>query len=64
MLTTYLPSSGTYEKDLAINDEIDKLRLAAPPRLLSRAGKDVVVVSSVLMHMRHEESGRLLQQRH
>lgn len=43
----YLPSSDTYiEKDLAINDEIDKLRLAATSSLLSRR-KDVVVVSSV-----------------
>ena len=32
----YLPSSDTYiEKDLAINDEIDKLRLAATSALLS-----------------------------
>ncbi|EGJ71188.1 UvrABC system protein B [Bacteroides coprosuis DSM 18011] len=43
----YLPSSDTYiEKDLAINDEIDKLRLAATSSLLS-GRKDVVVVSSV-----------------
>ena len=43
----YLPSSDTYiEKDLAINEEIDKLRLAAPSALLS-GRKDVVVVSSV-----------------
>ena len=43
----YLPSSDTYiEKDLAINDEIDKLRLAATSALLS-CRKDVVVVSSV-----------------
>ena len=43
----YLPSSDTYiEKDLAINDEIDKLRLAATFSLLS-GRKDVVVVSSV-----------------
>ena len=39
----YLPSSDTYiEKDLAINDEIDKLRLAATSALLS-GRKDVVV---------------------
>lgn len=44
---TYLPSSDTYiEKDLAINEEIDKLRLAATSALLS-GRKDVVVVSSV-----------------
>ena len=43
----YLPSSDTYiEKDLAINDEIDKLRLATTSALLS-GRKDVVVVSSV-----------------
>ncbi|MCI6618115.1 MAG: excinuclease ABC subunit UvrB [Prevotella sp.] len=43
----YLPSSDTYiEKDLAINDEIDKLRLSAVSALLS-GRKDVVVVSSV-----------------
>ena len=44
---SYIPSSDTYiEKDLAINDEIDKLRLAATSSLLS-GRKDVVVVSSV-----------------
>lgn len=43
----YLPNSDTYiEKDLAINDEIDKLRLATTSSLLS-GRKDVVVVSSV-----------------
>ena len=43
----YLPSSDTYiEKDLAINEEIDKVRLAATSALLS-GRKDVVVVSSV-----------------
>ena len=43
----YLPSTDTsIEKDLAINDEIDKLRLAATSALLS-GRKDVVVVSSV-----------------
>lgn len=43
----YLPNTDTYiEKDLAINDEIDKLRLAATSSLLS-GRKDVVVVSSV-----------------
>ena len=43
----YLPSTDTYiEKDLAINDEIDKLRLAATSALLS-SRKDVIVVSSV-----------------
>ncbi|MGL4518491.1 MAG: excinuclease ABC subunit UvrB [Phocaeicola sp.] len=43
----YLPSSDTYiEKDLAINDEIDKLRLAATSALLS-GRSDVIVISSV-----------------
>lgn len=43
----YIPSTDTYiEKDLAINDEIDKLRLSATSALLS-GRKDVVVVSSV-----------------
>jgi excinuclease ABC subunit B len=43
----YLPSTDTYiEKDLAINDEIDKLRLAAVSDLLS-GRNDVIVVSSV-----------------
>ena len=43
----YLPGSDTYiEKDLAINDEIDKLRLAATSSLLS-GRKDVLVISSV-----------------
>ena len=43
----YIPSTDTYiEKDLAINDEIDKLRLAATSALLS-GRRDVVVVSSV-----------------
>ena len=43
----YLPSTDTYiEKDLDINEEIDKLRLSAVSSLLS-GRKDVVVVSSV-----------------
>ena len=43
----YVPSTDTYiEKDLAINDEIDKLRLATLSSLLS-GRKDVIVVSSV-----------------
>ncbi len=43
----YIPSTDTYiEKDLAINGEIDKLRLAATSALLS-GRKDVIVVSSV-----------------
>lgn len=43
----YIPSTDTYiEKDLAINEEIDKLRLSATSALLS-GRNDVVVVSSV-----------------
>ena len=43
----YLPSPDTYiEKDLAINDELDKLRLHATATLLS-GRRDVIVVSSV-----------------
>ena len=43
----YLPSSDTYiEKDLAINEEIDRLRLSAVSSLLS-GRSDVIVVSSV-----------------
>lgn len=43
----YIPSTDTYiEKDLAINEEIDKLRLAATSSLLS-GRNDVIVVSSV-----------------
>lgn len=43
----YMPATDLYiEKDLAINDEIDRLRLSAVSSLLS-GRKDVVVVSSV-----------------
>ena len=43
----YLPSSGTYiEKDLSINQEIEKLRLSTTSSLLS-GRKDIIVVSSV-----------------
>jgi excinuclease ABC subunit B len=43
----YVPSSGTYiEKDLSINEEIEKLRLSATSTLLS-GRRDVIVVSSV-----------------
>lgn len=43
----YIASTDTYiEKDLAINDDIDKLRLAATSALLS-GRKDVVVISSI-----------------
>lgn len=43
----FLPTTGTYiEKDLQINDEIEKLRLSATSALLS-GRRDVIVVSSV-----------------
>ena len=43
----YMPATDTYiEKDLAINDEIDRMRLAATSALLS-GRSDVIVVSSV-----------------
>ena len=43
----YIPSTDTYiEKDLSINEEIDRLRLSAISSLLS-GRKDVIVVSSV-----------------
>ena len=43
----YIPSTNTYiEKDLSINEEIEKLRLATTSSLLS-GRKDVIVVSSV-----------------
>ena len=62
----YLPATDTYiEKDLQINDEIDKLRLSATSALLS-GRNDVIVVSSVsciycgfisLMYLRHGQPG-------
>ena len=43
----YLPTTDTYiEKDLAINDEIDRLRLRAVSNLMS-GRNDVIVVSSI-----------------
>jgi len=43
----YMPVTGTYiEKDLAINDELEKLRLSATSTLLS-GRRDVIIVSSV-----------------
>ena len=43
----YIPATGKYiEKELQINDEIDKLRISATSALLS-GRKDVIVVSSV-----------------
>src|SRR5690606_31239515 len=43
----YIPVSGTYiEKDLSINEELEKLRLSTTSALLS-GRRDVVVISSV-----------------
>jgi len=43
----YIPTSGTYiEKDLSINDEIEKLRLSTTSSLLS-GRRDIIVVASV-----------------
>ncbi len=43
----YIPSSGTYiEKDLSINEEIEKLRLSTTSSLLS-GRRDIIVVASV-----------------
>ena len=43
----YIPSSGTYiEKDLSINEDIEKLRLSTTSSLLS-GRRDVIVVASV-----------------
>ncbi len=43
----FIPSSGTYiEKDMAINDEIEKFRLSTTASLLS-GRRDVIVISSV-----------------
>ena len=43
----YIPSTGIYiEKDLSINDEIEKLRLSATSALLS-GRNDVIIVASV-----------------
>ncbi|MEJ7719041.1 MAG: DEAD/DEAH box helicase family protein [Ilumatobacteraceae bacterium] len=52
----YIPSSDTYiEKDSSINDEIDRLRHSATAALLTR--RDVIVVASVQLHLRHGQSG-------
>ena len=60
----YIPSTDTYiEKDLAINEEIDRLRLSTTSALLS-GRKDVIVVSSCFMPIRYRESRRLSQQCH
>lgn len=43
----YIPTSNTYiEKDLSINDELDKLRLQATAQLLS-GRRDIIIVASV-----------------
>lgn len=43
----YIPTTGTYiEKDLSVNDEIEKLRLSTTSALLS-GRRDVIVIASV-----------------
>ena len=52
----YMPSSDTYiEKDSSINDEIDRLRHSATSALLTR--RDVIVVASVVLHLRPRRPG-------
>ena len=47
----FIPSSGLYiEKDLSINEEIEKLRLSATSSLLT-GRRDVIVVASVSMYL-------------
>ena len=59
-----MPVTDTYiEKDLAINDEIDKLRLSAVSSLLS-GRKDVIVVSSVVMYLWYGSTSSDERERH
>ena len=54
----YVPRTDTYiEKDAAINEHIDKMRHATTRSLLER--RDVIVVASVVVHLRHRLAGRL-----
>ena len=58
----YLPRSDTYiEKDSSRNDEIDRLRHAATHSLFER--RDVIVVASRQLHLRHRRPGRLRRHR-
>ena len=58
----YLPRSDTYiEKDSSRNDEIDRLRHAATHSLFER--RDVIVVASRELHLRHRRAGRLRRDR-
>ena len=53
-----MPTTDTFiEKDASINEEVEKLRHAATAALLSR--RDVVVVASVSLHLRHRLAGGL-----
>ena len=52
----YLPTTNTYiEKDLSINDEIEKLRLSTSSSLLS-GRRDIIVVSSCFMYIWYWQS--------
>ena len=58
----YIPVTNTYiEKDLSINDEIEKLRLSTLSSLLS-GRRDVIVISSVSLHLRHRKSNGFSRQ--
>ena len=55
----YIPASGTYiEKDLSINEDIEKLRLSTTSSLLS-GRRDVIVVASVSWLIRYWKSHRI-----
>ena len=56
----YVPASDTYiEKESTINDELDKLRMSATRSLLER--RDVMIVASVSLHLRHRLAGSVLR---
>ena len=51
----YVPTTDTFiEKDSIVNEEIDRMRHAATFALLSR--RDVIIVASVLVHLRHRRA--------
>ena len=52
----YLPTTGTYiEKDLSINEEIEKLRISASSALLS-GRRDVIIIASVSLTILYSSS--------
>ena len=54
----YIPSTDTFiDKDSIINDQIDRMRHSATVALLSR--RDVIIVASVLVHLRHRQRREL-----